>query len=168
MPTFEEFIATELPKRPFASNDGSPGQVLARSIEVSHPLELVWVDIPSVVMPETFTATLDMSGNRMVVLDLSGSRSVLYADNTVASHALRVFGMTKTAAMMGDDVEIVRNIEIYEPSWSWIDGAPIYLGVEGLLTQAVPQAPALFSLCVGFATASNRMLIQVGSPIFLA
>lgn len=118
------------------------------------------------VVPETVTAGIDLSGNRMVVLD--SSRNAIYADNATASHVLRVFGMTKGAALLGTQVEILRNVEVLEPSWNWTDGGAIYLGANGLLTQTAPEAPAVFSLCVGFATASNRMLIQIGSPIFLA
>ena len=85
MPTFEEFIATELPKRPFTEADGESGQVLARSGNVTHPLELVWADMPGVVVPETVTAGIDLSGNRMVVLD--SSRNAIYADSNANNNA---------------------------------------------------------------------------------
>lgn len=45
MPTFEEFVQVELPKRPFCGADGLPGQVLVRS---SNPLavrELTWANM---------------------------------------------------------------------------------------------------------------------------
>ena len=38
MATFEEFVQTELPKRPFTEVDGTSGQVLCRSGNPLHPL----------------------------------------------------------------------------------------------------------------------------------
>ena len=166
MATFEEFVQIEMPKRPFVEGDGVPGQIPVRSNNVDHPLELTWADLPGVVVPTTYTAGVNLSGQRVVVLD--ESRNAIYADNTVASHALTIFGLTKGAALLGEQVEILRNVEVTEPTWNWMSGMPIYLGTNGLMTQTAPTSPALFSLCVGFATATNRMLIQIGSPIFLA
>lgn len=166
MPTFEEFVAQELPKRPFTEVDGVPGQIPVRSSNANHPLELTWCDIPGIVVPTTYTAGVNLSGHRMVLLD--ASRNAIYADNTTAAHAVQVYGLTKTAALTGESVEIVRNVEVLEPTWSWTHGGAIYLGANGLLTQTPPTSPAVFSLCVGFATASNRMFVSIGTPIFLA
>ncbi len=47
MATFEEFVQTELPKRPFCASDGLPGQVLTRSANPLAVRELVWADAPS-------------------------------------------------------------------------------------------------------------------------
>jgi hypothetical protein len=44
MPTFEEFVQIELPKRPFCAGDGLPGQVLVRSSNPQAVRELVWAD----------------------------------------------------------------------------------------------------------------------------
>ena len=166
MPTFEEFVQTELPKRPFTTADGTSGQVLARSGNPTHTLELVWADMPGLVIATTYTAGVNLSGQRAVLLD--ATRNVIYADNTTPAHAHQVFGLTKTAALVGDQVQIVRDVEFYEPSWSWAVGEPIYLGSNGTLVQSEILSPALYSLCVGFATASNRMFISIASPIFLA
>ena len=166
MPTFEEFVQTELPTRPFVSTDGTAGQVLVRS---SNPLavrQLIWSDLPGIVVPTTYTAGENLSGHRMVVLD--SVRNAIYADNTTMDHATKVFGLTKTAALQGDQVEVVRDVELQEPSWSWTVGGAIYLGSGGTLIQSAPVSPALFSLCVGFATATDRMFIKVGNPIILA
>ena len=166
MPSFEEFVQTELPKRPFTDADGTSGQVLCRSGNPLHPLELVWCDLPGVVSPTTYTAGANLSGHRMVLLD--ASRNAIYADNATGTHAAQVLGMTKGAATLGTQVEVLRNVEVLEPTWSWIHGGAIYLGANGLLTQTPPTSPAVFSLCVGFATASNRMFVSIGTPIFLA
>lgn len=47
MGEFEDFITLELPKRPFALDDGAPGQIPVRSENAARRLELVWIDTPS-------------------------------------------------------------------------------------------------------------------------
>ena len=47
MSQFNNFIQTELPKRPFTESDGQPGQILARSNDPLKPRELVWQDLPT-------------------------------------------------------------------------------------------------------------------------
>lgn len=44
MSSFEDFVINELPKRPWAQEDGAPGQVPVRSENSERRLELVWVD----------------------------------------------------------------------------------------------------------------------------
>lgn len=166
MAAFEDFVAVELPKRPFVDADGAAGQVLARSGVALHTKELIWVDMPGVVVPTTYTAGLALSGHRIVLLD--SSRNAIYADNETLAHANRILGLTKTAAVQGDQVEVIRDVELQEPSWNWTVGEPIYLGTNGTLIQSAPVSPALFSLCVGFATATDRMFISVGVPIILS
>ncbi len=46
MSAFEDFIVLELPKRPWAQNDGAPGQIPVRSNDPIKRLELVWIDSP--------------------------------------------------------------------------------------------------------------------------
>lgn len=165
MPTFEEFVQTELPKRPFVSADGSSGQVLMRSNNVGRPLELVWAT-PGEANPTTYIAAENLSPRRIVVLTAPGA--VAYASNTVAPHADMIFGMTKGSAIMGDQVQISRKgEEISEPSWAWIPGQILFLGTNGVLIQSEPVSPALFSLIVGFATSPTTILLDVREPVFI-
>ena len=113
----------------------------------------------------SFIAGQNLSGHRMVVLE---NHQAVYASNDDLSHAQRVVGLTTGAALTGDMVTVMRSRELQEPSWSWVVGEAIYLGSGGALLQSPPVSPALFSLCVGFATATDRMYISVGTPIILA
>ena len=165
MPSFEEFVQTELPKRPFCSADGSQGQVLMRSTNAGRPLELVWAT-PGEQNPTTYIASENLSGHRIVVLSALGV--VSYASNQTANHADSIFGMTKSAALMSDQVQVARvGEEIVEPTWSWVTGQVLFLGVDGALIQSEPISPALFSLIVEFATSPTSILLDVREPIFL-
>lgn len=165
MSAFEDFIQLELPKRPFTSSDGSAGQVLARSSNPLAARELVWIT-PGDANPTTYIASENLGGHRIVVLTAPGA--VTYADNTTAIHADSIFGMTKSAAIMGDQVQVARvGEEVVEPTWNWITGQVLFLGVDGSLIQSEPVSPAVFSLIVGFATSPTSILLDVREPIFL-
>jgi len=45
MADFNEFVQLELPKRPFVSSDGVPGQILVRSNNPQAIRELIWSNI---------------------------------------------------------------------------------------------------------------------------
>lgn len=113
-----------------------------------------------------FIAGENLSGHRMVLVNTS--HEAIYASNDNLAHADSVFGLTTNAALTGNAVEVVREKEVQEPSWSWVVGGAIYLGANGALIQSAPVSPALFLLCVGFATATDRMFVSVGTPIILA
>ncbi len=166
MPTFEEFVQIELPKRPFTAEDGAAGQVLVRSGNAGRPRELVWADMPQTPVVPTYTAGTALSGHRAVVLD--ESYNLQYASNLNLADAHRVFGITKSAAAQGAPVEVIHDGEVQEPSWSWTVGGAIYLGSDGTLVQSEPAQPALFLLQVGFATAIDRMFLSIGVPIIFA
>lgn len=114
----------------------------------------------------TKTAGMNLSGHHVV--KLTANDEAVYADNELLSDTHIVVGITLGAASIGTDVDIQSFGELQEPSWSWTPGGAIYLGANGALTQAVPVSPAVFSLCVGFATTTDIMFILVGTPIVLA
>lgn len=111
-------------------------------------------------------ATIDLSGHRIVVLD--GQGGAIYASNAELSHSQRIVGMTRHAAVAGAPVALAIYGEITEPSWSWDTTKPVYLGVDGLLTQVVPEFPdAKFSVVVGFPISATTLFINIGIPITL-
>ena len=57
MATFNDFVQTELPLRPFVATDGTAGQTLVRSNNPLAPRELVWADGVSGVGTGTGTGT---------------------------------------------------------------------------------------------------------------
>jgi hypothetical protein len=104
-----------------------------------------------------------LSGHRMVVLDSDGK--AIYADRTIPEHANKVFGMTIGAAMQDADANIQIMGELTEPSWAWTLDIPIWLSVNGLLTQTIPTSG--FSLIIGFPITATKIFIDIHEPIFL-
>lgn len=110
-----------------------------------------------------YTAGEALGGHRIVILD--DSPLAFYASNNVLAHANKILGMTTGAVAIDDLATIQTSGEVTEPSWAWVLNTPIWLGVNGLLTQTAPTSG--FSLIVGFPITSTKILIRLREPIFL-
>lgn len=105
-----------------------------------------------------------IGGHRFVYFD--SAHNAKYASNDVLTHAAKVVGMTLGATNAGDVINVLRSGAITEPSWSWVVDQPVFLGANGLMTQTQPEAPALFSLIVGFPITATTLFISIREPIF--
>lgn len=111
------------------------------------------------------TAASALGGHRVVRLNPSGGLD--YASSDVAWHAGTVLGVTRGAAASGSLQSVVRDGQIEEPTWNWQVGRPVFLGVDGVLTQDLPPA-AVFSLVVGFPIAPTRLLVAIREPLVIS
>jgi hypothetical protein len=83
-------------------------------------------------------------------------------DNRDLDHMVSVLGVSLNAATVGEPVTVATNREVQHSSWSWVMHQPIYLGIEGTLTQVPPESPAAeFLLQVGFPTAPDKLWVEV-------
>lgn len=159
--TFNDFVQIELPKRPFAENDGAAGQVLVRSDRPERPRELVWATIPG--LEADFSLPAGPAG-------VSGHRAVMVSPDGTAAHAdpaeARAYvGISTHAAVAGAPVTIATRDTLMEPSWSWVPGETIYFTANGLLTQTVPTTTAVTP--IGLALSATSILISRDNPVFL-
>lgn len=110
-------------------------------------------------------AASSIGGHRVVVLNTAGEPE--YADNTNSSHTNKILGITLNAGNSGDTLSVVRSGEVVEPTWSWTPNLPVFLGVNGLLTQTVPSTPAVFSQVIGFPTNATTLFVHLREPLLL-
>jgi hypothetical protein len=114
--------------------------------------------------------------NKIAAQILSGHRMVRsinateadYASADEESHGDDVLGMTFGAAIEGANVVVITDDEVTEPSWNWTPLEPLFLGINGLITQVAPNEGGglAFSLVVGFATSATTARIRVETPIY--
>jgi hypothetical protein len=92
-----------------------------------------------------------------------------YADRRDATQYGRVIGVTTGAAALGAEVEIARAGPLSNAAWAWVPGEPIWLGVDGLLTQSPPEADlaAQFGQRIGIATLPTQVWVDLSEPILL-
>lgn len=116
--------------------------------------------IPDLVSP--YVAAADLGGHRVVCAVPGG---VDLASSDAADSAGAVIGLTTAAAAAGTPVSVVTHGPVVEPSWSFVIG-PVYLGLDGLLTQDPPTTGCV--LRIGRATAPTVLLVDLDEPYFLA
>lgn len=104
-----------------------------------------------------------ISGHRVVALNAFGRLE--YASNLSLSQIMRVAGLSLNAASEGDPVQVKRSGEVTEPSWAWVLEQPVYLGVDGHLTQTAPASD--FSVVVGIPITTTTLFVNIGIPIKL-
>jgi hypothetical protein len=115
----------------------------------------------------SFVAANDLSGHRAVLV--TSARNIDYASADTLSHSLRVIGVTLNAGLQGASIDVANGQEIIEPSWNWDVNLPVFLGLNGALTQVVPTYPtSVFSLMIGMPTSTTSIFVSIGSPISLA
>lgn len=116
----------------------------------------------------TMTAGSALGGHRIVAQSPTNNNTVVYADASNSAHANLVFGMTLNAASSGGSVDVAVCGEFTEPTWNWTLGLPIFLSVDGTLTQTAPTSSvADFSLVVGFPITPTKLFVNIREPIFL-
>lgn len=107
-----------------------------------------------------------LGGHRMVANTVDGRLG--YASSDDLQSAFTILGMTLNAVSANGSVEVQSAGLVTESTWTWTPNLPIYLGLNGLLTQAVPTTPtALFSLVVGFALSPTSIFINLHEAIYL-
>lgn len=112
------------------------------------------------------TAAQTLSGQMLVVP--TGTSEVERADAAILAHAYRPVWLTTGAVIDGDTATVLAYGAIEEPSWTWTPHMPIFLGLDGMLTQTAPDAPATFVLQVAIATASFRIFYNPKVAVLLA
>lgn len=121
---------------------------------------------PGALLIFSYSASIAISGHRIV--SLNGLGEVEYASSGNITQANRIVGMTMNAAVPGGLVSVQKFGELTEPSWNWTLSQPIYLSIDGALTQTPPSTPASqFSVIVGFPISPTAIFVNIGNPIIL-
>ena len=108
-----------------------------------------------------------LGGHRVV--QTIANVGLMYASADQREDALRLVGVITSSVAAGEDVTVVTNGEVEEASWNWDTSKPVYLGLNGLLTQTVPEAPtAQFAVVVGMPTSAQSLFVKLREPIALA
>jgi hypothetical protein len=103
-------------------------------------------------------AAVALSGHRVVTPQTDGQLN--YASNDNVAHLTVPLWITTGAASPGSAVETLLFGLMIEPTWTWTPG-PVYLGVNGQLTQTPPAVPgAVFIAQVGTATSPTSVFVD--------
>ena len=107
----------------------------------------------------TLPTNSDLGGNRVIA---TVSEFAVYADSSANKPAI---GITTGASVSGVDCNLQSGGKMAVSGMSWTPDSPIFLGVNGLLTQTEPVSG--FSQLLGYAHNAETILIEIGQPINL-
>lgn len=102
-----------------------------------------------------------LGGNRAVTTNSSGQ--LVYPD--LALESSRVYGITTHSAVQGELVEVQITGTQTEPSWSWNVNLPVFVGLNGTLTQTIPTTGQV--LAVGYPQSPVKLFIDRQPPIYM-
>ena len=109
-----------------------------------------------------YTAAENISGHSVVRI-IVGEQIIkancnLYIDHSVA-------GITDLAVATGEVAEVYDSGPITHLGWTWTANLPIYLGLDGGITQTVPPE-ALYTKVLGMAVSPTMIVIDIQPAIF--
>lgn len=113
----------------------------------------------------SMVASAAIGGDRVVRPTLLGQ--VSYASSDVPEDMIGPFWLTMAAAEEGVEVQVLALGTHVESSWDWTPNLPVYLGINGLLTQEIPSAPS-FLAQVGTALSSSSIYFDPRLVLVLA
>ncbi|MDG9927417.1 MULTISPECIES: hypothetical protein [unclassified Pseudomonas] len=96
------------------------------------------------------------------VYELDGVVFVL--DYRDGDHIDQILGISLTAALTGEPMNVQRAGVLDDASWSWAPGR-VWLGADGALTQTPPADG--FDVLIGCAVGATRITLNLSEPIDL-
>ena len=110
-----------------------------------------------------FTAGEDISALR--ILSTNDSGQAVYADPTDPDSCRRLLGMSISAALELQQLEVFREGKYTDPSWTWDVTKRLFLGANGTITQVAPTTG--ISVVLGHAQTPNIIFLNIEKPINL-
>lgn len=107
----------------------------------------------------SFSKTAGGSITIYKMLAVQNTGDVVHADKDTASDEDRLVGIALGNATIGNPVNVQNTGEVTNALWAWSVGAPIYLGVNGSLTQTKPTSG--FVLRIGLPSGTDRMVLDI-------
>ncbi len=110
----------------------------------------------------TYTAAVPLGGHLAVTLGAAGD--AIPADAATAWH-YAVAGITTGAVIAGAPATVVTTGSLEHSGWTFSPNLPVFLGLNGALTQTVPGG-AVFSKVLGIAITPTRITLDFQPAIF--
>ena len=113
-----------------------------------------------------YIAGNNISGHKCVML--GPDEKAIYASCSDISCSRKVIGITQNAAISNDLLVVRKYGVMSEPTWNWDTSKPIYLGIDGNLTQTQELWPiSQFTIILGYPISATKMLVNISPPIIL-
>jgi len=111
------------------------------------------------VVEKIFTAGENINANIVVYVS---NELVYIADQ--ADKYKNICGVTRTSALLGNEIIVTTFGERYDITWNWDETKGLFLGTSGSMVQDVPSVSLV---SIGFILTSNKIFVRVGERIML-
>ena len=105
-----------------------------------------------------------ISSYKIMTVDNQGF--AIYADPSNPDHVSNVLGVSVNSVTDNTYVTIRTSGFMEDPAWSWVPYEPIFLGINGTMTQTPPLTG--FLLVVATVISPTKLLINIKEPIVLS
>jgi hypothetical protein len=92
--------------------------------------------------------------------------TVVHADQHIAAHFARYVGVALDNAGAGESVHVKLNGLVENTTWTWDPGKPVFVSVDGTLTQDVPHSG--YRQLVGIASRPDAIYLRFAEAIVCA
>jgi hypothetical protein len=105
-----------------------------------------------------------ISGQRVLTVDNDGY--AIHADRTIIDHMTKIVGVSTHAVTDNGFVQITSSGYLEESTWNWAPNDPVFLGLNGELTQAIPTSG--FMIIIATVLSPTKLLINMKEPIIIS
>lgn len=109
------------------------------------------------------TTTNPIGGGRVIAIN---NEVPVYASNDNISLAKKVIGISENASDSNSELIIKTHGIMTDSSWNWDTSKPLYLGINGLITQTYPDS-ADYLLVIGEPLSNDTIKVLIETPIIL-
>ena len=136
-----------------------PNGNTAINVVVGNPNDILPPEGKTLAAGETISAVKAVYSN--------GTSLFLGDANTDFQHA-SIVGITITAGNIGEEIRYLLNGPLFDSSFTFTDGEPIFLDLNGNLTQTDPDILGYtYRVLIGYAAGVNGINININEPIEL-
>jgi hypothetical protein len=107
-------------------------------------------------------ASANLSALRIITTNSEGQ--LIYADSQ-SSQPSPAIGILLAAVMAGNSIRVLTSGIVSDAAWNWVVNQPLFLGIDGTLTQTPPETGVL--LQVATPITPQQINFEIQEPIFL-
>lgn len=145
------------------SNSSAIGRSLLTASDALTARSLLEIQQQDRVFSIAYPASGSLSALRVVCL--SSENKLIYASSSDLTQVNKIVGVLITSASLDEQVRPLIFGHLTDSFFNWELNKPIFLGTNGVLTQAVPTSG--FNKQIGYALTANSMRVSIQPSIIL-
>ena len=114
------------------------------------------------LISNTYTAFESLSALKIVALNNQGSFVLASANDS--DTIFKIVGLTNQAIAANTTGSVVISGEFEDSNWAWQTNKPLYLDVDGTITQTPPDTRN-YLVILGTAITATKILLNIEKPI---